>query len=129
MQTPTDQLIERYLYSLAYAHNWERLKSDFQDNAHTQEPVFVEMQNVLIGAYFAWHEDRNALQALIFLEDATDICNERLYTPYLFMYNTSIAFLKECTSRAGTPIHDQDAHIQNLLQRMMLVLSGEVTYG
>ena len=126
MQAPTtDQTIERYLHALAYASNWERLKPEFQDYKHTEEWDFVWPDNELRGAYLAWHQDRDALQAFIHLEVARAICNERFYPDYLEKYNTSIVFLQNSISRASTPIH-QSAHIENLLQRIMLVMSNDV---
>jgi hypothetical protein len=124
MQDPiTDQTIERFLYALAYRLNWERVKPEFQDYKHTEEVDFVFANNDLKAAYLEWHQDRDALQTLIHLENARVICNERFYPAYLTKYNTSIAFLQNSISRANTPIHDQGAQMENLLQRIMLVTS------
>ena len=108
MQAPiTDQTLERYLHNLAYASNWERLKPEFQDDKYIEEWDFAWADNNLRSAYISWRHDRDALEALDHLEIARVICNERFYSNYLEMYNTSVAFLQNCTSRAGTPVHDQ----------------------
>jgi hypothetical protein len=118
MQAPiTEQTIGSCLHKLAYDNNSIRIKPAFQDREHTREWNFVDAGSDLIGAYLAWQR-HNALAALLGLENASVICNERLSRDHLDMYNRAIAFLKDATSRAGTPVHDQGADIKNLLYRM-----------
>ena len=108
MQAPiTDQTLEKYLHNLAFTSNWARLKREFLDDKYIREWNFAWADNNLRGAYSSWHHDRDALKALHHLEVARVICNERFESNYLEMYNTSVAFLQKCTSRAGTPVHDQ----------------------
>ena len=108
MQAPiTGQTLEEYLHNLAFTDNSERLKREFLDIIHVQEWNFAWADNNLRGAYNSWHYDRDALKALDHLEVARVICNQRFQSRYLEMYNTSVAFLQNCTSRAGTPVHDQ----------------------
>jgi hypothetical protein len=119
MQAPlTEQTIQDCLNALAYADFRIRIKREFRNLKHTGEWEFVWAENQLRGAYFAWWQNHNALAVLLCLENARVICNERLSPDYLDRYNRAIAFLQESTSRAGTPVHDQGAHIKNLLYRM-----------
>ena len=117
MQAPTAQTIERYLHDLAFDQPHQRLKREFMDRTYTQQDAFIIADNQLRGAYFDWRDFRNAIATLTQLENAKDICEERLYSEYLSKYNIVVSYLKGRLSRSGTPVQDQGAHLHQLLLR------------
>ena len=121
-QAPTAQDIEQNLFDLAFDHFYERLKGEFTDWDTVREEAFQRADDCLTAAYYQWADHHNALGALTYLENASVICNERLRPAYLLKYNESVSFLTRETSRAGTPVHGQGAHMRNLLLRVTACL-------
>ena len=117
-----EQIIEQYLHDLAYGYDWLKIKPEFNIVNHMQEEAFRAADNHLRGAYLMWHQDSNAEAALTCLENASAICNERLTPAYLLKYNTVVSYFRGRLSRSGTPVHDQGAHMRNLLLRVTTCL-------
>jgi hypothetical protein len=122
MQAPTEQTIEQYLHDLAYGYDWLKIKPEFNIVQYMQEEAFRAADNHLRRAYLMWHQDSDAEAALTYLVNASAICNERLTRAYLLKYNTVVSYFKGRLSRSGTPVHDQDAHMQNILLRVTACL-------
>ena len=116
MQAPTVQTIAKYLLQLAFDQPHQRLKPEFMDLAYTQQDAFNFADNELRGAYFDWM-DSDEIATLTHLENAKDICEERLHSEYLSKYNIVVSYLKGVLSRSGTPVQGQGAHLHQLLLR------------
>ena len=120
MEDPTAQTIEGYMHDLAYDDIVDRIKNEFWDKL--SEEAFKSAEDHLTTAYIQWAHHQNALVALTHLQNASVICNQRLQPAYLSKYNESVSYLTAETSRAGTPVHGQNAHMRNLLLRVTACL-------
>ncbi len=122
MQAPIEQIIQQYLHDLAFDDLHQRIKREFIDWDHTQEEAFIFAENDLRTAYFMWHDDRDAVGALTSLDKVRDMYRKRLTSEYQRKYNDSVSYFEGIRSRSGTPVHDQDVHMQSLLLRMTACL-------
>jgi hypothetical protein len=121
MEEGAAQTIQSYLNDLAFQVNSFRLKSMYRGQ---RDNALLRMDNALMFAYNAWHQNADAESALGHLESVQATCLERLTPVFRTKYNTCVTLLRAELSRSSTPEPEhQDTHIAALLQLLQSYIS------